>query len=716
MKTTILTAPELLQPGHWFLRENRLYEICAWDKGNPLQVTARVADTGEQQTFTLTELFAADPVTQFAATAGELTAPAASTEASESPVLDVATIPAHLLQRADHIIRTVETIKGGAAQILQEEKDVTKTAALQRMCRVLPIPIALSTYYNYQQLYAAHQGNRARIAMALHRNTYGKTRMDSNTLHFIDAIIQRFYRSNPPLRKQTVYQIAQQIWHHNHRWWLNVAESGSESFDDLIEQLLDVRRDIDETLSNLAYQPHLVQIQLPSRSWFYGYVRWFDSQPGLGAETYKTRHGLAAWEANFRLFDRFVDRATLPLRYVFADHYKLDVLHVDDEYREILSRLWLTLLIDACSRAVLGVFLGYEDPCIESVQGALRHAIWPKTELEPFDITQTWICFGIPQRLFLDNAWAHHSYSLEELARSLTGGGRYTAMELVFRPPYQARYGGLVERLFGNLAGQLRERLPGAILQPDQRHWHNASQAACLLYQDVERVIYQLVVDYLHTPHRELAGMTPHEKWLAGMQLMTPVPPPLTPQLSRCFWRLHHETRTANSPGIGLFGLHYWHVTLGELRSKNRRGKPRRFHLRYNPADVSRIAVFEDGEWLGDAYARELRLADGQYESVSLWELKMAKAIARQQYGNRLPRPKSWLIHLLETREVVAQRQVEKKHIRRKVEDLKTRQRPTDETPGEKAQLAMTKAALLPDALEVMDTRTQLLSSMQEEL
>ena len=37
---------------------------------------------------------------------------------------------------------------------------------------------------------------------------------------------------------------------------------------------------------------------------------------------------------------------------------------------------------------MLGLFLGYEDPCIESAQGALRHAIWPKTEVARFGITQ----------------------------------------------------------------------------------------------------------------------------------------------------------------------------------------------------------------------------------------------------------------------------------------------------------------------------------------
>jgi hypothetical protein len=714
MKTTTFTASEVFQSGHWFLRENRLYEICIWDPANPLQVGAQAAATGEQQLFTLTELFAAEPPTRFAASAAELTAPVLEDKA-ETTVLDAATLPAPLLQKADHIIDIVETVETGAARLLREAKDLTRTEALQQMCQRLPVPIALSTYYNYRLLYEAHQGDRARIAMSLHRRGFGKTRMDTNTMHFVDTIIQRFYRSNPPLRKETVYRIAQQLWQHNHHWWLNAVGSRSEGCDDLLERLLDVRTEVDGLLADPTCQPHLSQVQLPSRSWFYNYVRWFDSQPGLGAETYQTRHGQAAWEDNFRLFDRFVETATLPLQYVFADHYKLDVLHVDDEYRGILGRLWLTLLIDAYSRMVLGFFLSYEDPCIESIQGALRHAIWPKTELDQFGIRQDWVCFGIPQRLFLDNAWAHHSHSLEELARALAGG-RYAAMEIIFRPPYQARYGGLVERLFGNLAGQLRERLPGAILQPDQRHWHNASQGACLLYRDVERIIYQLITDYLHTPHRELAGLTPHEKWLAGLQLMTPVPPPLTPHLTRCFWRLHPQSRTIRRSGIYFFGLHYWNDNLAPLRCRDRQGRQRHFHLRYDPLDVSRVAVFENGQWLGDGYARELRLADGQYEAVSLWELQMAKALVRQQHQGRLPKPQSWLIHLLETRELIALRQAEKKHIRRKLEELKARRRGRpivirDSLPVEE-QETIEQGQFQPAS----DPRSQLLATLQEEL
>jgi hypothetical protein len=724
MSTPSVSAAELLQPGSWFLREKRLFQICDWDQSQPLAVSAIAVDTGDLHQFTLTELFAPEAPTRFAATAGELRAEPPGPGTSTTLVVDTDTLPTHLRQRADHIIQVVEAVQGHISLLRQHNTPqlVSQTEATRRACQALPRPIALCTYYQYRRLYQAHQGDRARIAVALHRSTFGKTRIDPNAQHFIDTIIRRFYRSNPPLRAQTVYHIAQQLWHHNQYWWLNFSGSGEEEMAPLIECLLDARHDIHSLLADPAQKQHLAQIPLPSRSWFYSYARWVTTQPGEGNQIYATRYGRAEWETNFLLFDQFVATAILPLQYVFADHYKLDVLHVDDEYREVLGRLWLTLLIDAYSRAVLGFCLAYEDPNIEAIQGALRHTIWPKSELEMLGITQPWACFGIPQRLFLDNAWAHHSHSLEDLARALAGGGRYTAMELVFRPPYQARYGGLVERLFGNLSAQLRERLPGAILQPDQRHWHNASEGACLLYRDVERVVYQLITDYLHTPHRELAGLTPHEKWLAGLQLMTPAPPPLSPQLARCFWRLHPETRTATRMGLALFGMHYAGMRLAGLRHPDRQGRRRRFHLRYDPADVSRVAVFENGIWLGDGHARELRLSDGRYEPVSLWELQLAKAIAREQNQGQLPRPHSWLVHLLETRELIAQRQAEQKRIRRKVQQLKERRRGRPSTAVPVVDAEATAAPLPPTPTPIVtvtgqdDSRAKLLETLQEVL
>ena len=62
MKTTTpLTAADLFQVGYWFLREDRLFEIVAWDAKDPLQVEARAADDDIIHQFTLTELFAPIP-------------------------------------------------------------------------------------------------------------------------------------------------------------------------------------------------------------------------------------------------------------------------------------------------------------------------------------------------------------------------------------------------------------------------------------------------------------------------------------------------------------------------------------------------------------------------------------------------------------------------------------------------------------------------------
>ena len=476
---TPLTAADLLQVGHWFQREGHLFEITAWDAAHPLQVEARAVDR-TIHTFTLTELFAPTPPTRFAATQAELQG-SRITAPTPSPVADAVTLPANLLKHADRIIQVVEAVQ----QQIDEETRRHCLAAMKfsltdltcQACQRLPAPISLDRYYVFRRLYQIYHADRALIAAALHRNTFGKTRIDAHTQHFIDTIMRRFYRSNPPLRVQTVYTIAEQLWEHNRHWWLKAPPADPAKADPLMECLLSGRAKTDDLLTDPVQATRLIQIQLPSRSWFYGYVSWFTAQPGDGAAAYVMRHGQADWDANFLLFDRFAQTATLPLQYVFADHYKLDVLCVDDEFREALGRLWLTVLIDAYSRAVLGFWLAYEDPNIESIQGALRHAIWPKTGLAELGIDLPWACYGIPQRLFLDNAWAHQSYSLEDLARMLADGGRYTAMELVLRPPYQARVWRLgrttfwqsVRSIAGAIAGRHFATDPAALAQREPR-------------------------------------------------------------------------------------------------------------------------------------------------------------------------------------------------------------------------------------------------------
>ena len=98
---------------------------------------------------------------------------------------------------------------------------------------------------------------------------------------------------------------------------------------------------------------------------------------------------------------------------------------------------------------------------------------------------------------------------------------------------------------------------------------------------------------------------------------MAPVPPPLTPHLERCFWRCI-PTRDWLRPRVCPCSACTTGRPTRRFAEPRPAGRRRAFHLRYDPSDLGRVAVFEEGVWLGDAYARELRLPDGRYGPASL--------------------------------------------------------------------------------------------------
>lgn len=99
-----------------------------------------------------------------------------------------------------------------------------------------------------------------------------------------------------------------------------------------------------------------------------------------------------------------------------------------------------------------------------------------------------------------------------------------------------------------------------------------------------------------------------------------------------------------------------------------------------------------------------------------------AKELVRQRNQGRATRPHSWLIHLLETRELITQRQAEQKLIRRKVQQLREQRRglhlPTTKKQQalENEQLNETTQAMDEAVTEDHDPRARLLKQWQEVL
>lgn len=212
--------------------------------------------------------------------------------------------------------------------------------------------------------------------------------------------------------------------------------------------------------------------------------------------------------------------------------------------------------------------------------------------------------------------------------------------------------------------------MKGAIQSSHPKDIQNAAQEACLLYEDIYQFIVEEIVAYQNRPHSELNKMTPNQKWEQGLRSIPPAVPPLTEEVKRYFWREYNGTREIHGKGIGLFNLHYWSPKLGTTKApKAEAGKRVQYTIRYNPSDISSVALFRDNLYIDDVKAKELRLGNNTYRSVSLWERELSKDLARSE-GQAL---RDWVEYLNRIRGVNETRTAEKKAAQRAAKRLKSR-------------------------------------------
>jgi hypothetical protein len=717
-----LIAPNTLQPGYCIFWNKRIYRVIALDPENALLLHVEPIPEAPRTTLSLLDLLATpqkgaeSPL--FTPTLEALHSLVEERYAltSSAPTDD---LPANYLIKARIITTVVEIVRRLIADDEQRasarDEPILRTQTIQRALETVNkttiqvqvkgttqerrLCVRRAAYYKYVSLYDTYHGNEAAIAASFRRATFRLSHMSQAQFHFIDTCLFLYFGKTRST-KTRVYRLAQDILEKRTQgYWVDPERCGSSIPENLVTELLDLKLPLQAILDNPEKAALLTSIEMPSTGWFYGYVKYVEAQPDQGEKIITERLGKGMWEQFHLVFDTFVRKAQFPLQYVFADHWLLDAWIVDEETRSKPSRLWLTLLIDAYSRSILGMTLLSENPCIESIQQALHHAIWEKKSHLALGLKQEWSCHGIPLQLFLDNAWAHHSHSLENLARVISRNGVYNSIDLVFRPPYRGRYGAIIERLFKNFSGQMKELATGAIASSDPKDIRAGARSACLLDSDMNHLLHQLILRYQHTPHRELQGMTPHEKWNEGIQSSGfPLVPPHTPAMDRLFLRMYPQTRQVKSQGIAAFGMNYWSTQLGGIERVDREGHSVPYNFRYDPTDISRISLFRNGDWVGDGSARELQQADGTYRNLSLAEWKTAKRLVSSEENQTEGQTPAELALVSDLQTLTKQRTQEKKAAQRRgikpPPSVEETSRPTEESRPSEALDAETERVL----------------------
>jgi hypothetical protein len=556
---------------------------------------------------------------------------------------------------------------------MNASKPFPRTEALNNAYLDSTIPVHPDTFRRYLNKCRRSSWNADLMAAkTLRRTTWGVPKLNRVVEHFMDTMILRYYSPDRGMSLRYVYkELIDSYRNRSDNKWIDPTKCEKGIPDDLKDELLNPLKPMQAILSNPEKVGVLSRLPAFSESTFKARARILIGKRDAGREFINGLYGKNAWESEHLAFDTFVHRATMPLQYVFTDHYLVDVFTVDKETRSKLSRLWLTVFIDAYSRSILGFILLYEPPSIMSIMKGLRHAIFPKTSHLELGIEGSYPVFGIPDTLIMDNAWAHQTETVIRFASEISQDNEWNTITPEWKPPYMARRGALVERFFGNVSMQIKAHLrkAGAILSSKPEDVRAARDTACLIDQDLHVFMNELVVGYQNTPHSGLGGMTPNEKFLQGIENRLPLVPPLTPEVERLFLRLFPGTRAKSpSKGICAFGMHYWSNALAWADEYDANGNLIEYEFRYDPYDISWLALYRGGKYFCDVYAKELRREDytdknHSVDPMSILEKELRTELVKSAGGSA----RDWLTPQAKLAETTKRRISEKRAAGKKV-------------------------------------------------
>jgi putative transposase len=313
---------------------------------------------------------------------------------------------------------------------------------------------------------------------------------------------------------------------------------------------------------------------------------------------------------------------TIPLERVEIDHTLSDLIVVDENDYLPLGRLTLTHCLDTATRHPLGYYLGFEPPSYLSVMACLYHAICPKDNVrERYGTEHDWIAYGIPYTLVIDNG-------KEFIGRDLEDACQLLGITLQQTPVKTPHFKAAVERMFGTLNTGLLHTLPGTTFSnPGQRGDYDSLKQACISLGDLDKMMHIFLVDiYAEEFHRGLQAI-PARRWEQVVQNgFFPRVPSSAEELRILLGRVAY--RTIQPYGINFHSLRYNCAELTLLRTRMRRRADKRVKIKYNPADLSCVHVYDpdDGQ-----YIQVPALAQEYTHGLSLWKHQVIRNFVLSQ-------------------------------------------------------------------------------------
>ena len=270
-----------------------------------------------------------------------------------------------------------------------------------------------------------------------------------------------------------------------------------------------------------------------------------------------------------------------PFEIGHIDHTELDVEVVCSQTSRVLGRPWMTLLTDAFSRRALSVYVTFDEPSYRSCMMILRECVRRHARL--------------PQIVVVDGGPEFKCTYFESLL------ARYECTKKT-RPSAKARFGSVLERLFGTTNTQFVHNLRGNTqitrnVRQMTRSVDPKRHAAWTLGELHERLSCYLFEVYDTIDHPAL-GQSPREAFCSGLekaghrfQRMIP----FDQEFLMCTLPSTPKGLAKVRPGCGvkINSIYYWSDTF-----RNPGIECQQVAVRYDPFDVGTAYTFAGHQWV----------------------------------------------------------------------------------------------------------------------
>ncbi|RLJ31160.1 putative transposase [Chryseobacterium sp. 7] len=379
--------------------------------------------------------------------------------------------------------------------------------------------------------------------------------------------------------------------------------------------LTSFRKSINYLIRAISYECNKLEVQMPHSTTIRRRINELSEE-----EKIKQRYGKKVSDNKFRPIRGNFPHAHYPLSVVQIDHTPVDIILVDEVFRQPFNKPYLTVAIDVYSRMILGINISFDPPGAMGTGLCISNAILGKeTYLHKLGVEGSWGCWGVMETIHVDNAKEFRGIMLKKACENY-------GINLEFRPVATPHYGGHIERFLGSFSKAVHD-LPGTTFSNiKERSTYKSEKHASFTLAEFEKWMVTYIVNVYHKTVHSGIGMTPEEKYIDGIfgnneTKGMGLPPRFHDERKVRLDFMPYLERTIQASGIVIDHIYYYDEVLRKyINVPNKSKNLRKYSFRRNPKDISVIYFFDPD--LNEYF--EIPYRDTRYPPMSVWEYKAA--------------------------------------------------------------------------------------------